>query len=359
MKLKNIILPLLCLVILAACDYLPKLDEVIPDRRTEYKKSETLPDLEVPPDLTVAADTDPLAIPKEESTTLSEFERQKNRRQGGVPTAGALSGDQWLSVQGGTAEIWPELKEFWTAKGYMLDLDDPELGVLETDWLESGQDGITRSRTKFRIFAEAGSAAGSTVLFVSSQRQEKLAAENEKSDWVDMASNGEFEKQIIGELNLHFYGSKPPAGTSSLAAVPDSAASGARSTATAAAKKSRAEMLSLDENKVYLSLSEDFGRAWSLTENAILDAGLFIENKDREKGLYYVLYTSESREKKKGLLSRLKFWGGEEEKAYQISLTGVGDKTELVVLNEKGEWAEQEEASIILSLLREQYNNAR
>ena len=62
-------------------------------------------------------------------------------------------------------------------------------------------------------------------------------------------------------------------------------------------------------------------------------------------------------EKKKGLLSKLKFWGDKEEKAYQVSLTGVGKKTELVVLNENGDWANQDEATLILTLLQEQYNS--
>ena len=359
MRLHKIFLLLFLLLLTTACDYMPKLDEVIPDRRTEYKKSEALPDLEVPPDLTVNAETDPLLIPNEEATTLSQFESQKKMRHGaaGAP-AGAQGDEQWLSVQGSNADIWPRLQEFWTTKGYNLELNDQELGVLETTWLETEQEGVAASRTKFSVFAEAGSAPGSTVLFLSSQRQEKIAGKDEKGNWVDIEKNVELEKQMLGELNLHFYGKQAPPGSSSIARAAETPAPGKPSTTTTV-RQARAEIQNLGEDKVYLSLPEEFNRAWGLTETAILDAGMFIDNKDRAKGLYYVTYSGQEREqKKKGLLSKLKFWGNKEEaQAYQISLTGVGEKTELVVLNEKGDWASQEEATRILNLLQGQYNS--
>lgn len=360
MRLIKTFLLLFLLVLTTACEYMPKLDEVIPDRRTEYKKSEIMPDLEVPPDLTVNADTDPLLIPNEEATTLSQFEHQKKMRHGAAGTpAGAQGDEQWLSVQGGNADIWPRLKEFWTARGFTLDLDDQELGVLETTWLETGQEGVAASRTKFSIFAEAGSTPGSTVLFLSSQRQEKIAGKDEPGDWVDIEKNVELEKQMLGELNLHFYGKQAPAGTSSIARAAATSTPGQSATRENTSRKAMAEIQNLGEDKVYLSLPEEFNRAWSLTETAILDAGMFIDNKDRAKGLYYVTYSGqEGEQKKKGLLSKLKLWGNKEEyRAYQISLTGVGEKTELVVLNEKGDWASQEEATRILTLLQGQYNS--
>src|SRR3990172_9279289 len=119
MRLHKTLLLLFLLLLTTACDFMPRMDEVIPDRRTEYKKSEALPDLEVPPDLTVNAETDPLLIPHDEATTLSQFENQKKMRLGRAGAPGGMQGDeQWLSVQGGNADIWPKLKEFWMAKGY-------------------------------------------------------------------------------------------------------------------------------------------------------------------------------------------------------------------------------------------------
>jgi outer membrane protein assembly factor BamC len=347
------------LLFITACNYIPGLDEVIPDRRTEYRKSEPLPDLEVPPDLTTDALNEPMVIPDEEATTLTEFERQRALRRGGM-AAGNLAGvdalpdEQWLSVQASVADIWPKLREFWQGRGYTLDLDDAELGVIETGWKESDTEGIAVFRDKFRIFAESGAAPGNTVILISSERQERILGEEGSADWVGIEKNTALEKQIVGELNVFFYGTAAPVGISSATAAASPSAN-AYSVA-----RGRAEVLNLGEDKVYLSLPEEFTRAWKLTEDALQRAGLFIENQDRSKGLYYVLYY-EPEEDEEGLLSKLAFWKDDEPegKVYQISLTGVGDKTELVVLNEKGDWAENREATRILTLLQAQYNTSR
>ena len=342
-----------------ACSYVPKLDEVIPDRRTEYKKSETMPDLEVPPDLTVDAQQDALDIPNEEATTLSEFERRKNSRvAAGIDTSKVdpLADEQWLVVQGSATEIWPKLREFWTKKGFAIDLDDTELGVLETKWLETSNQGISVYRDKFRLFTESGGTQGTTVIYITNERQERIASKSDKTAWVDIDKDQEYEKQIISDMNLYFYGDNAPTGTTSLTA------SGTSTTTTAAianATRPKAEMLDLGEDKVYLALPDEFTMAWKLAEQAITKAGMFIESNDRSKGLYYILYY-EQQEDEKSLLSKLKFWGDEEPegKEYQISLTGVGDKTELVVLDNKGKWIPKTDATKILTYIRTQYNVA-
>jgi outer membrane protein assembly factor BamC len=356
----RISLILIVLLFANACAVVPKLDEVIPDRRTEYKKSEALPDLEVPPDLTVDALEDPLDIPNEEATTLSEFERRKNSRApGGVNVSGVdpLADEQWIVVQGNAAEIWPRLREFWINKGFTVDLDDAELGVLETDWLETSNQGISVFRDKFRLFTESGGAAGTTIIYLSGERQERIASESDTTAWIDIEKASDYEKQIISDMNLFFYGGNAPAGISSLTA--SGSTSRPTSASIANATRPTAEMLDLDQDKVYLALPDEFTLAWKLAEEAILKAGMFIESNDRSKGLYYVLYY-EQQDEEKGLLSKLKFWGDDnpEGTEYQISLTGVGDKTELVILDNKGDWIPKDDATRILTYIRAQYNVA-
>ncbi len=351
------LLILLPLLLIAACDYMPKLDNVVTDRRNEYKKSEAMADLEVPPDLTTDALNDPMEIPNERVTTLSEFERRKGRQPGaGTGGVEVLEDDQWLSVQGSVADIWPELQDFWKQKGYPIELNDAELGVLETGWLETGSEGSTVFRDKFSLFTEAGDN-DATVIFVSSERQERLAGASD-AEWVSAGNDVETARQVVMEMNLYFYGSEAPAGISSVTTQSEPAKSSSTPAAPAAASAPRAEIQNLGDDKVYLALPDEFTRAWVLTEDAILKTGMSIENNDREKGIYYVLYSDNSKEE--GMLSKLKFWGDDDDaKVYQLSLTGVGDKTELVVLDGQGEWAAREEASRILTYIQVQYNLAR
>jgi len=361
MMLKRIFFVIIALLTVNACSYVPTLDNVIPDRRGEYRKSQALPDLEVPPDLTTEALNDPLAIPNEEVTTLSEFERRKSTQ--GTAVVGAagvdiLADEQWLLVQGTVAGIWPELREFWIKKGYTLDLDDSELGVLETGWLETGSDGITVFRDKFSLFTESGNTPGTTIIFINGDKQEKIASGGD-DDWITLGESTELEKQMVSELNLFFYGGDAPAGASSLTAVASRTTTTSTAATSSVASRPRAEMQNLGDDKIYLSLPHEFTRAWTLAEDAILKTGMFIENNDRDKGIYYVLYYDQQKEEG-GMLSRLKFWKDDEAEGqeYQFSLTGVGDKTELVVLDNKGDWAERQEASKILTYIQVQYNNA-
>ena len=125
---------------LTGCAMLQKLG--LSDKRTTYQKSQDMDVLEVPPDLTVTRGEYQAVIPGEaESTTLSEFERQRDqrlRRGNVVLGSGEFEDEQWLALQGDTRQVWPDLREFWRNNGYTAELDDAELGVLETDWREDG-----------------------------------------------------------------------------------------------------------------------------------------------------------------------------------------------------------------------------
>ena len=347
------------LLLLSGCSVLPKLDDVLPDARTEYKKSENLPDLEIPPDLTSESINESMAIPGEQdATTLSGFEQQRAMRDFSSSSTGVAPQDypneQWLAVQGTTTEIWSKLSSFWSVKGYSLDLDDAELGVLETNWLEH-EEGGRIIRDKFKIFSEPGGEPGITVLFLSNEREEKTIREDGSAEWLVENKSVELEKAMVGELNLHFYGKTLTTGTTASSSATTSSPASSRMKPP----RKRAEMLSAGEGKTYLAIPEEYTRAWRQTEKALQRTGILIEGSDQEKGLYYILYfEDEKSEEKKGMLSKLKFWGDKEPegKEYHISLTGVGDKTELIVLNPEGDWESDETTDKILAMILNIYN---
>ncbi|MEE8321148.1 MAG: outer membrane protein assembly factor BamC [Gammaproteobacteria bacterium] len=364
MTYTRFIIYVVSLFLLYGCSVLPKLDDVLPDSRSEYKKSETLPDLEIPPDLTADTVNESMAIPGEQgATTLSEFEQQRAQRDFDSSSSNFAAlkdypDEQWLAIQGATTEIWPKLSEFWSAKGYTLDLDDAELGVLETNWLEHAA-GDRVVRDKFKIFSEPGGDPGSTVLFISNEREEKITREDGSVEWLGLDKSIEQEKNIVGELNLHFYGKDPTASAGAGQTTSGSASTVSPASSRARPPRKKAEMISAGEGKTYLAIPEEYTRAWRHTELALQRAGILIEGSDQEKGLYYVLYFSDEKsEEKKGLLKKLKFWGNDEPegKEYHISLTGVGDKTELIVLNTKGDWESGDDATRILMTIQNVYN---
>jgi outer membrane protein assembly factor BamC len=348
--LRNLVL-ILSFIVFYGCSNIPGLGDLasaLPDKQTAYQKSRGMPTLEIPPDLTVTEGEYAADIPGEESTSLSEFQRQRaqNKRQGSVLGSGEADGEQWLALRGSSYDIWPKLHEFWDEKGYVIDLDDAELGVLETDWKE-----IDSSRHKFKIFTEPNEAGG-TILFLSSEREELSEGE-----WLEALADTTQEKNVIRKINLHFYGTEVPNVSSSTSS--SSSSSSRSASATPEPEKPKAEVLDVGDGKSYLTIPQEFSRAWREAKMVVERAGYLIEASDQEKGLYdFRYFMPEGEEEEKGLLSKLKFWGDDEDegKLYQLSLTGVGDKTEIIVMNKDGEWETGEDAKVILETLKENYN---
>ena len=329
-------------IVLYGCSVIPSLDDVLPDNRKAYRKSREMPELEVPPDLTVTKN-DEMSIPGEESNSLNEFERQRIQSASGAAIGSGIDDEQWLAVAGTSAQVWPKLREFWIEKGYTLELDDAELGVLETSWKEGDL-----LRDKFKVFTEPGPTGG-TLLFLSSERQELSGGE-----WLYAQPDIDMEKGLIGELNLYFYGTAITENTGSTAS--DNIAK----SAPLIPKKPKAEVVNVGEGKIYLAIPSEFMRAWRDTKLVMQRAGYFIESSDQEKGTYNFRYFKPQYEdEKKSVLSKLKFWGDEEDEEgtlYQYNLTGVGNKTEAIVMNKDGEWETGADAAVILNTLRSYYN---
>lgn len=349
MNLRIIALVLLAMT-LVGCSKMPTLDKVIPDKRTAYQKSKDLPALEVPPDLTTTSN-DEMSIPADaESTSLTEFERQRALGAAAgdrvVLGTGESEDEQWIALLGTAEDIWPKLAEFWKSEGFELDLNDEELGVMETKWkVRSENNGSERD--KFKVFTEAGKS-GDTIVYLSSERQE-----SSEGEWLDADPDVDLEKEVIRQLNLHFYGAAAVNKASSSSSLDNSVAK--------KANRPKTELLSLDTDKIYLAIPHEFTRAWRETELVLKRAGYVVQDSDQEKGTYNFLYFKPKGEEKKGFLSKLKFWSSDEDEgaSYQLSLTGVGDKTEVIVMNDKGDWETGDDGKNILETLQKLYNQLK
>lgn len=337
------------LVALGGCGFLPSLDKVLPDKRTEYRSARDLPPLEVPPDLTTAGINDKMAIPGEETpNTLSAYEQQQAASSSEL--GGALANEESLTVRGDRFAVWPKLASFWKERGYELELNDAELGVLETAWSEPRDAEQGQVRDRFRVFAEPGSQADTTVLFVSHDLQRRSGADDE---WVDAGSDAEKRRQTVAGL-YEFFGGKPASNSTRVAASEQSAAgTGSNSRSS---NVPRAEIINNEQGQVYMSLPEPFDAAWRNTENAMVRAGMQIRSADIDKGEYVVAYQPPKNEAEEGWFDALKFWESDDAFVYRVSLTGMDDHTELVLRDEEGDWLSTDAAREALGTIQQQYN---
>jgi outer membrane protein assembly factor BamC len=123
----------------------------IPTKKIEYKSAGKLPPLDVPPDLTRPTGDDRFVVPDVGTTggsaTFSAYEKDRN---GGARRTASGSGgvlpvqddahieragtQRWLVVNVPPEKLWPVVKEFWQETGFLVNVEMPEAGVMETDW---------------------------------------------------------------------------------------------------------------------------------------------------------------------------------------------------------------------------------
>jgi len=196
MKSLRHLLPVVAVAGLAACA------STSDDSKIAYKSAEAPKrTLEVPPDLTAPELTNSYAMPAGGVSAKLMAQQQADQagqqaavRAGTAQVAATATdtvrleragGQRWLSVSGKSAEqLWPLVREFWQDNGFVLKRDEPQLGIMETDWAENrakipqdgvrkllatvGLDGLyaTPERDKFRTRFER-SPNGNVEIYIS------------------------------------------------------------------------------------------------------------------------------------------------------------------------------------------------
>jgi outer membrane protein assembly factor BamC len=263
---------------------------------------------------------------------------------------------QWLVVQVEPAEVWPKIRDFWVKNGFTLKVEDPKIGILETDWAENRadipQDPIRRmlgrvldavysaaTRDKFRVRLEQGSAPGTTEVYLTHRGMEEVT-QGENFVWQPRPSDPELEAEMLKRLMVAL-GMEEKRAESTLAA--------------AEPRAPHATVARGAEGAPILTLNEDFSRAWRRTGLALDKIGFTVEDRDRSKGVYYVRYIPPDEDNgKKGVLSKLAFWRDDDKAQrdeYRVSLTGEGETTRVAVLDQQGQIEKSRTAQRIIELL--------
>lgn len=358
---------LLAGLLLAACGVM---DKVAPGReKVDYKKSKAIDTLEVPPELSTSTINDAPETLDTAQTTLSGFGATQPARdtQSVMPVRADMrverDGDQrWLVVSGSPEQVWPRIREFWLQEGFMLRLEDPRLGIIETDWNENRADipqGVIRSmigkvldpvysaatRDKYRVRLERGTDTGTTEIYLTHRGVQEVikgGAADASSVWEPRPSDPELESEMLKRM-LVFLGAEEQKAQTLLAQQ--------------AEKEPRAQLVS-DAGGAMLVVKEDYSRAWRRTGVALDRVGFTVQDRDRSAGTYYVRYNDPLGEQnEKGILSKLAFWSSDDDKAgdeYRIELQAEGAVTHVIVKNSKGERDTGSTAKRILTLLEEQ-----
>jgi outer membrane protein assembly factor BamC len=378
LRLKMAVTALAAAVLLAACSTVSKQLE---GDKVEYKSAseKKLPPLEVPPDLTRPSGDDRYAVPDinpKGQATYSEYNKERttapdpsratvlpSQADARVERAGT---QRWLVVKGEPDAVWQVVKEFWQETGFIINIENPDAGVMETDFAESRAKvdaGVVRNflgkvldsisstaeRDKFRTRLERGTEPGTTEIYISHRGMEEVFTNSNKDQtmWQPRPPDPDLEAEMLRRLMARFGVKQERAKTE---------------VAQAAQAPARATLLKGQGGSGTLSINDQFDRAWRRVGLALDRVGFTVEDRDRSKGLYFVRYVDPDADNKttqsKGFFSKLNPFGKGDKKPgseqFRIQVTDADSVSKVNVLNKDGGEEKSETATRILSLLYEQ-----
>ena len=124
----------------------------------------------------------------------------------------------------------------------------------------------------------------------------------------------------------------------------------------------QATIETINNNNNLLAIPEEFTVAWVEVDRILQDAEIQINEQDRNTGIFKVTYSLDGDSRQRGLFTMIRtldFSTSGDSQDYQVSLTGVGNKTELVILDMEGEWVSDENSQSLLTTIRDHYNLSR
>lgn len=365
---------------LSACS---SVGNLLDSNRIDYKSASkaTTASLEVPPDLTQIRRDNRFGIPEanQGSATASSYNLEKGSKPAVSATTGLVAAAQikemrierdgsqrWLVTRQAPEALWPQLKDFWQELGFVINVENQEAGVMETDWAENRakipQDMIrntlgkvldslysTGERDKFRTRIERA-ANGNVEIYISHRGAQEVLVGSQKDStvWTPRASDSGLEAEFLTRLMVRL-GADGESAKVMVNGVPQ--------------LKLRAKLIKTDQLS-YVETDEGFDRSWRRVGLALDRVGFTVEDRDRSQGLYFVRYIDQDIDAKtkgasEGFFSKLFSWGASDAaknaQKYRILVKeGTADSSRVSVHGEDGKVATTPVAEKILQLLNEQ-----
>jgi len=358
--------------------------------KTEYKgaSARTVQPLEVPPELTRPTIDDRYAVPDAKAQTSYSAYTQRGNAPAipGAPDARTVlpkiegarlerAGDQrWLVVKGEPASVWPIARDFWIENGYTLIKEEPNAGILETEWYEDKskipQDIVRRTvgkvapnlwstprRDKYRTRLEKGTEYGTTEVFVSNRQVEEILADAnaDRTVWQSRPADKDAEAEMLQRMLVKI-------GTQNAVAQAQATQVASAKPVAGAAPEARNAVMQGNQ----LVVNDSFDRAWRRVGLALDRVGFTVEDRDRSKGLFYVRYIDPEKDAmapkksdEKGFFDKLKFWKTDsnpsKQPQYRIYVADAGaSMSNVVVQNEQGAADQSNTSKKIITLLYDQ-----
>ena len=349
-------------------------------KRIDYKSTSAAPPLELPPELSQPRYDDRFAVST--ASGLAAANAARPNRNDLLPSNAeakiARSGNErWIVAKATPEQAWTISRQFWTDTGFVVAVEQPAVGVMETDWAENRADmpsdflrstvgkyleafTSTYKRDKFRTRIERGAEPGTVEIYVSHRGMEQVPTvmmDNRYGAgfaWAVMPPNPNLEAEMLQRLVMRF--SAPESQAAAAATVNTPGAPAAATTPDRARVEKGADGVSK------LIVDDPFDRAWRRVGLALDRSGFTVVDRDRSSGVYFVRYADPDsdmtkKDREESWLAKLAFWKKDEKdkpEQYRIKVVEAAPTSVVSVQDPKGAPDRTQNSEKILALLKDQ-----
>lgn len=356
------------------------LRDTLPDRRPDYRQSSVGRNIEVPPDLSGTSLNDQLSVSDFNPAAVASYSDYNDARiqrddRGFIEVLPALYGVQvyepagqlpYMIIDTDASTAWQVVRKYWAYNGIRLKVDDPSIGVMETDWLENvgdmpstgisgflnnvlgfASDSDERDRYRLRFSRLSPSQTQVALIYSKSEQVAEYDFPTQTTDpsgftW-QLSDTNNPELQLEMTRRIAVFASNELQRSSGLVAATENESAPALSTGFA-------QITTLPDGQPALIMPGNYAQSWRVLGIGLDKASFAILGDDYQNGTYRVRYQPQSDLKTRSYFSSL--WGSDDEPAsqrpeYLVRLSDQGAQSIAVVQNGDGSPANAAQAEAV------------
>ena len=352
-------------------------DDLLSQDQVDYKSTVRADPLSLPPDLSdTQINTPQYSVTGNTASALAYNESQErtaasNQGLNVLPEVDGMkvarSGNtRWLQIDADPNLVYPRLISFWNNEGFTINRDNPQAGIIETDWAENRAkipgnflrrtlgsiiDMVSDSGERERFTTRLERSGGTTEIYINHQRMIETAMDRDGTTfkWLPAEEDPGLNAVMLSRL-MAFLGAEEERA--------QNAVRNAQEIPSSQASSGSSELTSIEgQTALNSALSSD--DTWRRVGSSLSRAGFTIDESNLANGTYVVRYldtdTGEKRQAS-NFISRL--WGDEGNITpvpYTVKITPQAQGSMISVFNKDGQEENTTTGARILQVIAEHF----
>ena len=351
-------------------------DDLLGQDQVDYKSTVRGDPLSLPPDLSDTQINNPqYSLTGNTASALAYNESQEKsaakQGQNVLPEVAGMkvmrSGNtRWLQIDADPNQVYPRLISFWNNEGFTINRDNPQSGIIETDWAENRAkipgnflrrtlgsiiDMVSDSGERERFTTRLERHGNTTEVYINHQRMIETAMDRDATTfkWLPAEEDPGLNAVMLSRL-MSYLGAEEERAQNAVRNAQEMSDNTGTSTS---------QQLQAIDNQTALSSPLGVDDTWRRVGSALSSAGFTIDQSSMTEGTHVVRYLdTDTGEKRKAsnFISRL--WGDKGNitpQPYTIKVDSLGGSSRITVFNSEGQQENTETGARILQVIAERF----